>query len=291
MVAPDLFDRHSLALRRRRAAAQPADFLLRHVAAEMVERLAVVLRRFECAAEIGSLSPLLAKSVRMARDGIYVRLGPAAARPDVVADEEALPLAPESIDLALSALALQFVNDLPGTLAQIRRALRPDGLFLAAIAGGTTLFELRHAFAAAESEIEEGAGPRVLPFADVRDTGALLQRAGFALPVVDCETLTVRYPDAFALMADLRAMGATNVLVDRRHTCTRRSTMMRMAEIYRERFADNDGRIRATFEIIWASGWAPHESQQRPLAPGSAQTRLADVLGVKEIGAGDKARR
>ena len=190
--------------------------------------------------------------------------------PRVVADEEALPFADGSLDLIVSALALQFVNDLPGTLIQVRRALKPDGLLLAALLGGDTLTELREAFAAAESEVEGGLSPRVAPFADVRELGGLLQRAGFALPVVDSDRLTVRYDSVVALMHDLRRMGATNVLSERRRTPLRRATLRRLAEIYAERFADADGRLRATFEIVWLSGWAPHESQQKPLKPGSA---------------------
>jgi hypothetical protein len=180
------------------------------------------------------------------------------------------------------------VNDLPGTLIQIRRALRPDGLLLAALIGGGTLGELREAFAQAESEIEGGVSPRVAPFADVRELGALLQRAGFALPVVDSDRLTVRYRTLFALMRDLRRMGATNVLSQRRRVPLRRATLQRMADNYAARFADADGRLRATFEIVWLSGWAPHESQQKPLKPGSATQRLADALGSQEISTGEK---
>ena len=194
-----------------------------------------------------------------------------------------------SLDLVVSALALQFVNDLPGTLIQIRRALKPDGLFLAALIGGDSLTELREAFAAAESEIEGGVSPRVAPFADVRELGALLQRAGFAcrwsIPTGSpCATIRCSQ-----LMRDLRRMGATNVLHERRRTPLKRATLQRMAEIYAQRFADADGRLRATFEIVWLSGWAPHESQQKPLKPGSAAQRLADALGTKEISAGEKA--
>ena len=209
----------------------------------------------------------------------------------VAADEEALPFGDGTLDLVVSALALQFVNDLPGTLVQIRRSLKPDGLFLAALLGGDTLTELREAFAAAEAEVEDGVSPRVAPFADLRELGALLQRAGFALPVTDVDRLTVRYGSPFDLMHDLRRMGATNALVERSRRPLKRRTLARMAEIYGERFADADGRIRATFEIVWLSGWAPHESQQQPLKPGSAQRRLADALGAKEIPAGEKAGR
>ncbi len=193
-------------------------------------------------------------------------------------ESEPLPCEAESLDLVVSALALQFVNDLPGVLAQIRRALKPDGLLLAAMIGGETLTELRQSFAAAEAECEGGVSPRVAPFADLRDVGALLQRAGFALPVTDVDRVVVRYTDAFALMQDLRRMGATNILRERRRTPTRRATMLRMAQIYGERFADPDGRIRATFDVIWLSGWAPHESQQQPLRPGSAKASLAEAV-------------
>ncbi|CAM5776065.1 methyltransferase [Labrys miyagiensis] len=278
MTTPLLFDPAALALHRRRAAAQPADFLLRHAAEDMADRLAAVLRPFEAAAEIGPLTPLLAQTIQ---PGLSARWQAA----DIA--DEILPLTPGSIDLALSALSLQFVNDLPGMLSQIRRALRPDGLLLAALVGGSTLSELREAFSQAELDVEGGVSPRIAPFADVRDMGGLLQRAGFALPVADSDTLTVRYDNAFALMADLRAMGATNVMTQRRKTFTRRATMLRMAEIYRDRFSDPDGRIRATFEIVWISGWAPHESQQKPLKPGSAKSRLADALEVKEYRDGD----
>ena len=211
--------------------------------------------------------------------------------PRVSADEEALPFANGSLDLIVSALALQFVNDLPGTLIQVRRALKPDGLLLAALVGGDSLSELREAFAVAESEIEGGLSPRVAPFADVRELGGLLQRAGFALPVVDSDRLTVRYDSVLALMHDLRRMGATNVLNERRRAPFKRATLRRLAEIYAERFADADGRLRATFEIVWLSGWAPHESQQKPLKPGAAAHRLADALGTQEIPAGDKPGR
>lgn len=196
-----------------------------------------------------------------------------------------------TFDLVVSALSLQGINDLPGALVQIRRALKPDGLLLAALIGGETLTELRQSFATAESEIEGGISPRVAPFADVRDLGGLLQRAGFALPVTDADRITVRYNSAFALMQDLRRMGATNALVERRRTPLRRATLTRTAEIYAARFADGDGRVRATFDIVWLSGWAPHPGQQQPLEPGSAQARLADALGAREVSAGEKTGR
>jgi SAM-dependent methyltransferase len=294
-----VFDRLLLRARRRRALALgPATFLLDHVAADLTERLALVLRRFELAADIGTPCAALQRTIREKNlAGRVIAVHALADRnPDdlgwsVAGDEEFLPFADATLDLAVSALSLQFVNDLPGTLLQIRRALKPDGLFLAALLGGDTLTELRQAFAAAEAEIEGGVSPRVAPFADVRELGALLQRAGFALPVTDIDRLTVRYDSAFALMHDLRRMGATNALVERGRAPLRRATLLRMAEIYAERFADPDGRLRATFEIVWLSGWAPHESQQKPLRPGSARARLADALSTKEITAGEKAGR
>jgi SAM-dependent methyltransferase len=275
--APDLFDRALLARRQRRALSLgPAAFLIERVLDEMEERLSAVKREFGEIADIWTPTDALQLRVYWQLRRPVRRHAPSEWR------EEALPFAPESIDLALSALAFQFVNDLPGVLAQIRRALKPDGLLLAAMIGGDTLTELRQSFAAAEAECEGGASPRVAPFADLRDVGSLLQRAGLALPVTDVDRIIVRYANAFALMADLRRMGATNILVERRRAPTRRTTMLRMAEIYSERFADSDGRIRATFDVIWLSAWAPHESQQKPLRPGSAKASLEDA--VKKAG-------
>ena len=290
--SPVLFDRALLRQRRRRAMALgPATFLLDRVAGDMADRLAAVLRKFDIAADLGT--PGAAVRTALAQLGSVGRIVAADVvdGSEVVADEEALPFADATLDLVVSALALQFVNDLPGVLIQIRRALKPDGLFLAALAGGETLTELRQSFAEAESDIEGGVSPRVAPFADLRDLGALLQRAGFALPVTDTERVTVRYDSVFALMHDLRRMGATNALLARRRKPLRRATLLRMAEVYASRFADADGRMRATFEIVWLSGWAPHPDQPQPLKPGSAKTRLADALGAREISAGEKAKR
>jgi SAM-dependent methyltransferase len=272
-AAPILFDRVLLRARWARAEKMgPATFLLDRVAEDMAERLHAVLREFTSAADIGTAGG------DQVRDALTERIGQIARIELPDRESEALPLAPESTDLAVSALALQFVNDLPGVLAQIRRALKPDGLLLAAMIGGDTLTELRQSFAAAEAELEGGISPRVAPSADLRDVGALLQRAGFALPVTDVDRIVVRYDNAFALMQDLRRMGATNVLVERRRMPTRRATLLRMAQIYAERFADPDGRIRATFDVIWLSGWAPHASQQQPLQPGSAKASLAEAV-------------
>jgi SAM-dependent methyltransferase len=290
---PIIFDRTLLRRRRRRALALGAEtFLIDRVAADLAERLGAVLRQFDVAVDLGTPTD----AVRGAFTGLASIGTLVAANPDVTAldapavavDEEALPFRDGSLDLVVSALALQFVNDLPGALIQIRRALKPDGLFLAAMLGGDTLTELRQSFAEAEAEVEGGVSPHVAPFTDVREMGALLQRAGLALPVTDVDRLTVRYSSAFTLMAELRRMGATNALDERRRTPLRRATLLRMAQIYAKRFADGDGKIRATFEIVWLSGWAPHESQQKPLRPGSAQTRLADALGTNEIGTGEK---
>jgi len=296
MSHPVIFDRRLLRVRRARAAAlDPPTFLIERVADDLAGRLSAVLRKFDLAVDLGTPSDALRR--RLAdRVGAVIAVDPIAAhvageRLPVAADEEALPFRDASIDLVASALALQFVNDLPGTLVQIRRALKPDGLLLAAMVGGESLAELRAAFAAAEAEVEGGISPHIAPFADLRDLGALLQRAGFALPVTDVDRITVRYSSPLALMHDLRRMGAGNALVERRRTPLRRATLRRVLEIYAERFADSDGRIRATFEIVWLSGWAPHESQQRPLAPGSAKLRLADALRTQEISAGEKAER
>jgi NADH dehydrogenase [ubiquinone] 1 alpha subcomplex assembly factor 5 len=264
------------------------DFLLRRVADDLAERLAIVRRSFPLAANIGAHHGVVSRAIRgvagvekiidldatveLLRDAPGLR---------VVADEEALPFADASLDLAVSGLSLQLVNDLPGALVQIRRALRPDGLLLASLLGGATLKELREAWIAAEAEISGGASPRIAPFADVRDMGTLLQRAGFALPVVDSETLTVTYADPLALMRELKAMGASNMLDARRRKPVTRGLMLRAAEIYAERFAAG-GRIPATFEILTLTAWAPDDSQPKPLRPGSAQVRLADALGVNE---------
>jgi len=271
-AAPILFDRALLLKRQRRAQhLGPASFLLDRVAEDLEERLHAVLREFAEVADIWTPGESLRKPLRD-RFRSITRV----ALPE--SDQETLPLPPESLDLVVSGLAFQFVNDLPGVLTQIRRALRPDGLLLAAMTGGDTLTELRQSFAAAEAECEGGVSPRVAPFADLRDVGALLQRAGFALPVTDVDRIVVRYDSALALMADLRRMAATNILCERRRTPTRRATLLRMAQIYGERFADPDGRIRATFDVIWLSGWAPHESQQQPLRPGSAKASLAEAV-------------
>ena len=292
---PNIFDRHLLRVRQRRARRlTPATFLLDRVASDLGDRLSAVLRKFDVAVDLGTPSDAV-RRVLAANNNISTIVAAGLDGDDdglrVTADEETLPFAERSLDLVVSALALQFVNDLPGALIQIRRALKPDGLLLAALIGGDSLTELRTAFAAAESEVEGGISPRVAPFADIRELGGLLQRAGFALPVVDSERVAVRYDSALALMRDLRRMGATNILHERLRTPLKRSTLERVMAIYADRFTDADGRVRATFEIIWLSGWVPHESQQKPLKPGSAAHRLADALGTTELPAGEKPER
>ena len=295
MSAPLVFDRRLVRRRLTRALKGGyADFLLRRAVDDLDDRLGAVLRRFPVALDLATPTAGVADWLRASgRVGGVIRLAPAGeanGRLTIVGDAEALPFAPERFDLVVSLLALQSVNDLPGALIQIRRVLKPDGLFLGALLGGATLHELRYALTQAEAELERGASPRVAPFADVSDLGGLLQRAGFALPVADIEPLTVRYGEPFGLLRDLRAMGLTNALLDRRRTPLRRATLLRAMAIYAERFADADGRVRATFDIAWLSGWAPHESQQKPLRPGSAKARLADALGVTEHKAGKAPR-
>lgn len=292
---PLVFDRKAARTRRARVASlfPRADFLHRHAAEDLAERLGAVSRDFPLALDLGSGEGVLSEALLAGgRIGWLVRLDPRPGFPvgalSVAGDEEALPFAEGAFDLVASCLSLHAVNDLPGTLAQIRRILKPDGLFLAVLFGADTLCELREAFLVAESEAG-GASPRVAPFADLRDLGALLQRAGFALPVADQDRVTVRYADPLALMRDLRSMGAANALADRSRAFLRRGVLARALEVYGEKFADPDGRIRATFNLTSLSGWAPHESQQRPLRPGSARRRLADALGAEERPAGEKA--
>jgi SAM-dependent methyltransferase len=294
-----LFDRALHRRRLDRAAAGYAGFLKRRAAEDLVERLAAVRRDFSVAVDLGArdgaFARALAASDAAAKVGLLVESDLSAAMlagragTRLVADEERLPFASESLDLVVSSLALHWTNDFVGALIQIRQALKPDGLFLAAMLGGSTLTELRAALTTAELELSGGAGPRVSPFADAFDAAGLLQRAGFALPVTDIDRVNVRYDHALALMADLRAMGETSVLVEGGGRPLTRSLLARAAEIYAQRFAGPDGRVVATFEILALTGWAPHASQPKPLAPGSAKLRLADALHTQEYGAGEKA--
>lgn len=297
---PQLFDREAFRRNRARTAAglDGHDFLFREAAERLADRLDDLRRRFPLALDLGSHGGILARTLK-GRGGIETlivsdpalalarRAGPLA----VVADEELLPFSGGRFDLVMSALALHWTNDLPGALIQIRHALKPDGLLLASLFGRETLRELRRALLEAEAEESGGASPRVSPFVDVPDAGALLQRAGFALPVVDSDLVTVTYPNALALMRDLRAMGESNALRDRTRRMTRRGVLLRAAAIYERLFADAAGRIPATFQIVTLTAWAPHGSQQKPLRPGSAAARLADALGSAEKPAGDKTPR
>ena len=293
-----VFDPKTVRLHRDRAARAPgqADFLAREAAERLAERLEEVSRRFPLALDLGCRNGLMAEALQ-GRGGIetlisadpspaFAVLGP---RPSLALEPEVLPFAPASFDLVLSALSLHWVNDLPGALLQLRQALKPDGLLVVSVLGGETLHELRGSLMEAEIEEEGGASPRVSPFADGRDLGGLLQRAGFALPVVDSDRVTATYADALALMRDLRAMGEANAVAERRKTFTRRATLARTAAIYQERHGLPDGRIPASFEIITLTAWAPHESQPKPLRRGSATARLADALGEIEKPAGEKA--
>jgi SAM-dependent methyltransferase len=287
---PRIFDRALINRRLDRAWSRPggearSDFLLARAAEDLSERLSLVKRRFSLAADFGSPGPRGAAALAAGGQvDCVVRIAPTQASLGtghflpVVGDLERLPVADGRLDLAVSLLALQTVNDLPGALLQMRRALRPDGLLVAALIGGETLTELRQSLTIAESDVLGGASPRVAPFVDVRALGGLAQRAGLALPVVDLDRAIVRYPDMFALLADLRAMGGANALDARARKFLRREVLARAATLYAERFADPDGRLRATFDMVWLAAWAPHESQPKPLEPGSATTRLADAL-------------
>lgn len=287
-----IFDRAAVRRHRDRALAGFAahDFLFREVAERLADRLSDVTHRFPVALDLGCRTGAFAE-VLQSRGGIRTliradvcpAMAARAGQPALAADDEHLPFAAESLDLVVSVLGLHWTNDLPGALLQIREALKPDGLFLAALFGGDTLRELRQALMQAEIEIEGGASPRLSPFVDIRDAGALLQRAGFALPVVDSDLITVSYPDALALMRDLRGMAETNALVARRKNFSRRTTLLRAAAIYAERFGADDGRIPASFQVITLTGWKPHARQQQPLKPGRAAARLAEALGGPEM--------
>jgi SAM-dependent methyltransferase len=290
---PEIFDRAAWLRHRARAVSAfgAHDVLFREAADRLLDRLPDIRRRFPLAAELGARNGL-ARDLLAGRGGVerWVTSEPVAAfRPDVVAEPDFLPFAAASLDLVFANLVLHWVNDVPGALLQALQALKPDGLLLATMFGGETLRELRHALLAAELEVEGGAGPRVSPFIDVRDAGMLLQRAGFALPVVDAETLTLTYADPFALLRELRGMGETNAVTARRKTFTRRATLLRAAEIYVREFGTPDGRVPATFQIVTLTGWRPAASQQKPLRPGSAAARLATALGATEHSAGEKA--
>ena len=299
------FDRKTVRAHRDRAAEKIGehDFLLGEVAARLSERLDDIKRDFARVLDLGCHGGALGEMLA-GRDGIETivqcDLSPAMVRRAAVknrgfalslaADEEFLPFADGGFDSVLSNLSLHWVNDLPGALIQIRKVLKPDGLFIGAMLGGETLAELRQALMEAELANEGGVSPRVSPFADVRDAGDLLLRAGFALPVADSDRITVTYPDALSLMRELRAMGEANAVRSRRGGFSRRATLIEAASLYEARHADKEGRIPASFEIVYLSAWAPDDTQPKALRPGSASRRLADALATEEHPAGDKAK-
>ncbi len=291
---PRLFNRDLLRTRLSRAAAvyANADFLKRRAAEDAVVRLEAIMRDFPLAVDLGARNGAFADALALSdakpRVGHLIEADLSGAMlagrtgPRLVADEERLPFAFGSLDLVVSTLSLHWTNDVVGALIQIRRALKPDGLFIGSMLGGATLTELRQSLLAAEAELTGGAGPRVSPFADAYDAAGLLQRSGFALPVADVDRVTVRYAHPLKLLADLRAMGETSVLAERHPRQLTRQVLARACELYVEKFAEPDGRVPATFEILTLTGWAPDPSQQKPLKPGSAKMRLADALGVVE---------
>ena len=282
------FDPAQVRLHRLRARPADAAFLYDRIAEDLAERLEAVNRTFTHVLVLGGGEAF--RQAVAAHPALRQKIGAITtadwANADVLIDPEHLPFAEQSFELVVSILALHWINDLPGAMVQIRRALKPDGLFVGSLLGGRTLHELREVLTAAESELRGGAGPRVSPFADALDMAGLLQRAGFALPVADRDTTTVRYRDPLHLLRDLRAMGETSALAEQSPPLTR-AILFRAMQLYAERFGDGE-RVTATFDILTATGWSPHESQQKPLKPGSAKTRLADALGVKEESAGEK---
>ena len=279
-----IFDRALLRRRRDRMAGELGahDFLFREVAERLVDRLDDIGRSFDRALDLGCHDGAFARALGpsdkiawLAQSDIspaMVARAPAGAR--LALDEEALPFAANQFDLVVSGLSLHWINDLPGALLQIQRALRPDGLFLASLFGGDTLADLRATLTDAELDVSGGVSPRVSPFIDVRDAGMLLQRAGFGLPVVDAETITVSYPDPLGLMHDIRGMGEANALLSRHRAPLRRAILQRVFEQYAVRHASDDGRITASFQIVTMTGWKPHANQPKPLRPGSAAQRL-----------------
>jgi SAM-dependent methyltransferase len=281
---PRIFDRSLVRQRRRRSLPTAVNFLNEIIAADLADRIRILNRPLQTMAIHGGASPLLKFQAGKLRPGARIIASDLIARAeiDLIFDDELLPFAPQSLEAFISVLGLESANDVPGILAQIRHALRPDGVFLCAVLGGDTLSELRQAWLAAEASLIGGTSPRVAPFIYVREWGALLQRAGFALPVVDADRRTVRYEDVFGLMHDLRRLGLANAMTARSRRPLSRRLLSAVVQAYRERYSTADGRISATFEIIYLTGWAPHESQQKPLRPGSAAMRLAEALGVEE---------
>jgi len=295
---PVVFNQQLLHKRLARAARSEGvdNFLMQRVAEDIASRISLIKRDFQLCALFGEHSDYMAPALEALPNlGRVISIGriDASAPPKrpghIIGTEELLPLANESLNLAISPLTLQFANDLPGALIQIKRSLKPDGVFIAAFLGGDTLCELRDALLSAEVDIMGGAAPRIHPRVDIRDLGTLLQRAGFALPVVDSDRITVTYKSVVHLMRDLRALGLTSILTQGAGARLNRRILARLEEIYQERYPAGNNRINASFEIIYLTGWAPHESQQKPLQPGSAKARLADALKTQEISISDKS--
>lgn len=296
-----LFSRSRLIQHKDRAASkfEQVSFLKDRVIEDICDRLSFINRQFDRALDIGSHGGMLAAAIELkpdlkdkidflAQSDLSAKMLARGHNFGFVGDEEHLPLATQSLNLITTTLCMHWINDVPGFMAQARLALKPDGLFLGSFFGGRTLHELRSAFAQAETQMGQEPSPRVSPFADAQDGAQLLQRAGFALPVADSDVVTVRYENVFGLFRDLKAMGETAAFAGERGKPLTRSLVAQVADIYANQFADNDGRIRATFEIVTLTGWAPHDSQQKPLRPGSAKMRLSDALGVNEVSAGEK---
>lgn len=285
----EIFDRKKIREQRNRALPKLEDnnFLIRWASEQLLSRLEIVKKNFPTVLQVGTRAPLDQNKIKGLKQ--LITLDGTESGNTVIADEEFLPFASETFDLIISALNLHTTNDLPGTLLQLKRSLKPDGLIMAALLGGETLHELRDVFAQAEMEINGGVSPRIAPFADMPQMGSLMQRAGFNLPVVDSEIVTVTYDNLFKLMKDLRLMGEGNALIKRSKSFNNRKLLMRAAELYKEKYSEPDGKIIATFEIIFIAGWSPHESQQKPLRPGSAEARLSEALNTEEISTQEKA--
>ena len=288
-----IFDRMTVRRRRKRAAKEFSnhDFLFREVARRLADRLADIKRKFPLTIDLGSrgkhLSHLLSGNPSIEtiiEMGLYSEEN----KTSFIGDEEAIPIGPACADLIISNLVLHWTNDLPGTLIQCHKILKPDGLFMGAVLGGETLTELRQVIMEVESKISGGISPRISPFANLADTASLLQRARFSLPVSDIDTITVTYKDLFSLMRDLRGMGETNAVISRTPNFSKRELFFEAAERYAERFGDSKGRIPATFQVLFLTGWAPATSQPQPQRPGSASLSLAQALETKEISAGEQ---
>ncbi len=285
-----VFDRNLIKTRRERCAKRFSDhdFLFQWGCDQIHDRLMDVNRTFDTALHIGARCPVSEAHQKIQKLFITDLTATSSYSPfHLQSSEELLPVAPQSLDLVTSNLTLHSVNDLPGALLQIRQALKEDGLFIASLFGGETLYELRDVMTQAEISLYGGISPRISPFADKPQMGDLLFRAGYSLPVIDSEIITVTYDNIFKLLHDIKGMGESNTILDRSKAPTSKEFFMKTAQLYQDKYAQNDGRIVASFEVIFLLGWAPHASQQKPLRPGSAKNSLAEALGTKEIKTGE----